>query len=128
MSDIEVLEHQYSAFARFPNNAPSKEKTTIVRCPGRRSSGKGEAGKGEAGSGADTQASQFESAESKTTYINSFMRETRRDGGTFFFGFAEEEGEFLDCGHRNVSTVVAGQKGLTEMSVATKTYIKRDIQ
>lgn len=52
------------------------------------------------------------------TYINSFMRETRRDGRTFFFGFAEEEGEFLDCGHGNVSTVVAGQKGLAVVSVA----------
>lgn len=52
------------------------------------------------------------------TYIDSFMRETWRDGGTFFFGFAEEEGEFLDCGHGNVSTVVAGQKGLAMVSVA----------
>lgn len=52
------------------------------------------------------------------TYIDSFMRETRRDGGTFFFGFAEEEGEFLDCGHGNVSTVIAGQKGLAVVSVA----------
>jgi len=40
------------------------------------------------------------------------MRETWRDGRAFFFGFAEEEWEFLDCGHRNISTVVAGQKGL----------------
>lgn len=47
-----------------------------------------------------------------TTYINAFMRETRSDCGTFFFGITEEEGEFLDGGHGNVSTVVAGQKGL----------------
>jgi hypothetical protein len=36
------------------------------------------------------------------------MGETRRDGGAFFFGFAEEDGELLDCRHGNVSTVVAG--------------------
>lgn len=42
------------------------------------------------------------------TYIDSFMGETWRDGGAFFFGFAKEYGELLDCGHGNVSTVVAG--------------------
>jgi hypothetical protein len=42
------------------------------------------------------------------TYIDSFVGETRSDGGAFFFGFAKEDGEFLDCGHGNVSTVVAG--------------------
>jgi hypothetical protein len=42
------------------------------------------------------------------TYIDSFVGETRRDGGAFFFGFAKEDGELLDGGHGNVSTVVAG--------------------
>lgn len=42
------------------------------------------------------------------TYIDSFMGETWRDGGAFFFGFAKEYGELLDRGHGNVSTVVAG--------------------
>lgn len=36
------------------------------------------------------------------------MRETRRHSGAFFFGVTEEDGEFLDGGHRNVSAIVSG--------------------
>ena len=56
------------------------------------------------------------------------MRETRSDSGAFFFGITEEEGEFLDGGHGNISTVVAGQKGLmvTEDGVSQAQSIKRN--
>ena len=56
------------------------------------------------------------------------MRETRSDGGTFFFGITEEEGEVLDCGHGNIPTVVAGQKGLmiTEGVVSQAQSIRRN--
>ena len=42
------------------------------------------------------------------TYIDSFIGETWRDGGGFFFGFGEESGELLDGGHGDVTSVVAG--------------------
>ena len=45
-------------------------------------------------------------------YIYAFVRETRWDGGAFFFGFGEEDGEFLDGGHGNIASVVAGEEGL----------------
>ena len=41
-------------------------------------------------------------------YIYAFIRETGWDGGTFFFGFGEEDREFFDRGHGDVATVVAG--------------------
>lgn len=40
------------------------------------------------------------------------MGEAGRNRRTLFFGFAKEDGEVLDCGHGDVSAVVAGQKGL----------------
>jgi hypothetical protein len=36
------------------------------------------------------------------------MREARRYRGAFFFGVTEEDGEFLDGGHGNVSAIVSG--------------------
>ena len=45
-------------------------------------------------------------------YIYAFVRETGRDGGAFFFGFGEEDGEFLDGGHGDVTPVVAGEQSL----------------
>ena len=45
-------------------------------------------------------------------YIYAFVRETGRDGGAFFFGFGEEDGEFLDGGHGDVASVVAGEQSL----------------
>lgn len=52
-----------------------------------------------------------------TTYIDPFMREARRHSRAFFFRFAKEYRELLDGGHRNVTTVVAGQEGLQRESV-----------
>jgi hypothetical protein len=49
----------------------------------------------------------------RRTYIDAFVREAGRDGGAFFFGVAKEDRELLDCGHGDVSAVVAGQKGLS---------------
>ena len=46
------------------------------------------------------------------TNIDAFVGETRRDCGRFFFSFGEEDWEFLDSGHRDIATIVAGQKGL----------------
>ena len=46
------------------------------------------------------------------TYVYAFVRETWWNGGAFFFGFGEEDGEFLNGGHGNVTAVVAGEEGL----------------
>lgn len=48
----------------------------------------------------------------RQTYVDALMGETGRYCRALFFGFTEEDGEFLDCGHRDVPAVVAGQKGL----------------
>jgi len=40
------------------------------------------------------------------------MREARWYRRTFFFRFAEKDGELLDRGHGDVTAVVAGKKGL----------------
>lgn len=45
--------------------------------------------------------------------IDSFMGETWRYGGAFFFGFAEENGELLDGRHGDVAPIVSRKKGLT---------------
>lgn len=103
MSDIEVLGSQYFSKCAIPEKALSY--------PSRNCPGKG----GTAGGGGGNNAEHA----THTTYINAFMRETRSDCGTFFFGITEEEGEFLDGGHGNVSTVVAGQKGLRNAHQAT---------
>ncbi len=48
-------------------------------------------------------------------YVNAFVGETGWHGGAFFFGFGEEDGEFLDGGHGDVAAVVAGEEGLDEV-------------
>lgn len=45
-------------------------------------------------------------------YVDAFVGETGWHGGAFFFGFGEEDGEFLDGGHGDVAAVVAGEEGL----------------
>ena len=42
------------------------------------------------------------------TYVDSFVGEARGHGGALFFGVTEEDGEFLDGGHGDVSAVVSG--------------------
>ena len=42
------------------------------------------------------------------TYVYSFMGKARSHGGALFFGVTEEDGEFLDGGHGDVSAVVSG--------------------
>lgn len=49
---------------------------------------------------------------SNVQIVDAFVGETWRDGGGFFFGFAEEDGEVFDRGHGNVSSVVTGEEGL----------------
>jgi len=44
----------------------------------------------------------------KYTHIYAFVRETGWDGGGFFFGFGEEDGELFYGGHGDVTSVVAG--------------------
>lgn len=46
------------------------------------------------------------------THVDAFIGETGWDGGAFFFGFREEDGEFLDGRHGNVAPVVPGEEGL----------------
>jgi hypothetical protein len=46
------------------------------------------------------------------TYVDALVGETGRYSRALFFGFTEEDGEFLDRGHGDVPAVVAGQKGL----------------
>jgi hypothetical protein len=48
----------------------------------------------------------------RISYVDAFVGETRRDGGAFLFGFIEEDRKLFNCGHRNVSSVVPGKKGL----------------
>lgn len=48
-------------------------------------------------------------------YVDAFVGETGWHGGAFFFGFGEEDGEFLDGGHGDVAAVVAGEEGLEEV-------------
>ena len=45
-------------------------------------------------------------------YVYAFVGETGRDGGALFFGFGEEDGEFLDGRHGDVAPVVAGEECL----------------
>jgi hypothetical protein len=45
------------------------------------------------------------------------VREARRYRGAFFLGIAEEDGEFLDGGHGDVSAIVSGQKSLQKREV-----------
>lgn len=56
------------------------------------------------------------------------MRETGRYGGTLFLGIAEEDGELLDSGHRDVPAIVAGQKGLFGNTVSHALRIGRSSQ
>lgn len=45
-------------------------------------------------------------------YVYAFIGETGRNGGGFFFGFGEEDGEFFNGGHGDVAAVIAGEEGL----------------
>jgi len=47
-----------------------------------------------------------------SSYVYAFVGETRWDGRAFFFSFTEEDGEFLDGRHRDVTSVISCQKGL----------------
>lgn len=49
---------------------------------------------------------------SRGPYVDAFVGEAWRDSGALLFGLAQQYREFLDCGHGNVSPVVARQKGL----------------
>ena len=50
------------------------------------------------------------------THVDSLVGEAGRDCRAFFFGVTQEDGEFLDCGHGNVSAIVASQEGLYMVS------------
>lgn len=47
------------------------------------------------------------------TNIYAFVGEAWWDGGAFFFGFGEEDREFLDGGHGYVAAIVAREEGLS---------------
>ena len=49
-------------------------------------------------------------------YVYALVRETGWDGGALLFGFGEEDGKFLDGGHGDIPTVVAGKESLGNIS------------
>lgn len=58
------------------------------------------------------QREEVEIRVSDVEVVDAVAGETGRDRGGFFFCFGEEDGKFLDGGHGNVTSVVAGQEGL----------------
>ena len=46
------------------------------------------------------------------TYIDAFVREAWGHGGAFLFCLGKEDRKLVDSRHRNIATIVAGEKGL----------------
>lgn len=51
-------------------------------------------------------------------YVDTLVGEAGRHGGGFLFGFAEQNREFLNCRHGDVSAIVPRKKGLDASAVA----------
>jgi hypothetical protein len=60
------------------------------------------------------------------THIYAFIRETGWDGGALFFGFREKDREFLDSGHRYVSSVIPGKQCLRSQLIVSPQTLEVD--